>query len=184
MSGVMIKMGIYGIVRTSSFLGPPPEWWGWLLLGIGLTSGVLGVLFAIAQHDLKRLLAYHSVENIGIIAIGLGIGMLWDQSSDSPMIAILGFGGGLLHVVNHSLFKGLLFLGAGAVAHASGTREIDKLGGLLKKMPWTGADVSDRIDRHLRSPAAQRFYQRISDLPGRVAWRRRHPTAGWRSPVW
>jgi hydrogenase-4 component B len=137
MSGVMIKMGIYGIVRTLTFLGTPPEWWGWLLLGIGLISGLLGVLFAIAQHDLKRLLAYHSVENIGIIAIGLGIGLL-GVSYQSPILAVLGFGGGLLHVVNHALFKGLLFLGAGAVAQSSGTREIDKLGGLLKKMPWTG----------------------------------------------
>jgi hydrogenase-4 component B len=137
MSGVMIKMGIYGIVRTLTFLGPPPEWWGWLLLGIGLTSGVLGVLFALAQHDLKRLLAYHSVENIGIIAMGLGIGLL-GMSFKAPMITVLGFGGALLHVVNHALFKGLLFLGAGSVVHATGTREIDKLGGLLKRMPWTG----------------------------------------------
>jgi hydrogenase-4 component B len=137
MSGVMIKMGIYGIVRSLTFLGPPPEWWGWLLLGIGLTSGVLGVLFALAQHDLKRLLAYHSVENIGIIAIGLGIGML-GMSFHAPMIMVLGFGGGLLHVVNHALFKGLLFLGAGGVAHSTGTRDIDRLGGLLKRMPWTG----------------------------------------------
>lgn len=137
MSGVMIKMGIYGIVRALTLLGPPPEWWGWLLLGIGLSSGFLGVLFALAQHDLKRLLAYHSVENIGIIAIGIGIGLL-GISLQAPMIAILGFGGGLLHVVNHALFKGLLFLAAGAVAHSTGTREIDKLGGLLKRMPWTG----------------------------------------------
>jgi hydrogenase-4 component B len=137
MSGVMIKMGIYGIVRILTFLGPPPEWWGWLLLGIGLTSGVLGVLFALAQHDLKRLLAYHSVENIGIIAMGLGIGLL-GMSFKAPLITVLGFGGALLHVVNHALFKGLLFLGAGSVVHAMGTREIDKLGGLLKRMPWTG----------------------------------------------
>lgn len=137
MSGVMIKMGIYGIVRTLTFLGTPPEWWGWLLLGIGLTSGVLGVLFALAQHDLKRLLAYHSVENIGIIAMGLGTGLL-GMSFQLPMLTVLGFGGALLHVVNHALFKGLLFLGAGAVAHRTGTREIDRLGGILKQMPWTG----------------------------------------------
>jgi hydrogenase-4 component B len=137
MSGVMIKMGIYGIVRSLTFLGPPPEWWGWLLLGIGLSSGILGVLFALAQHDLKRLLAYHSVENIGIIATGLGMGLL-GMSYHAPLVAVLGFGGALLHVVNHSLFKGLLFLGAGAVVHCTGTRDIDKLGGLLKRMPWTG----------------------------------------------
>jgi hydrogenase-4 component B len=138
MSGVMIKMGIYGILRTITFLGPVAEWWGWLLLGIGLTSGILGVLYAIAQHDLKRLLAYHSVENIGIISIGLGIGIL-GISYQAPVIAILGFGGGLLHIINHALFKALLFMAAGSVAHAAGTREIDRLGGILKKMPWTGA---------------------------------------------
>ncbi len=138
MSGVMIKTGIYGLVRTLVFLGPPPLWWGWTLLGIGVTSGLLGVLFALAQHDLKRLLAYHSVENIGIIALGLGVGLL-GKSYDLPAMAYLGFGGAILHVANHALFKGLLFLGAGAVAHATHTREIDRLGGLLKKMPWTGA---------------------------------------------
>ena len=136
MSGVMIKTGIYGLVRTLIFLGPPPLWWGWLLVGIGLSSGILGVLFALAQHDLKRLLAYHSVENIGIIALGLGVGLL-GISGGSPALIVLGFGGGLLHVANHALFKGLLFLGAGAVLHGAGTREIDHLGGLLKRMPWT-----------------------------------------------
>jgi len=113
-------------------------WWGWGLIGIGLTSGVLGVLFALAQHDLKRLLAYHSVENIGIIALGLGVGLL-GMSTGSSMLIVLGFGGALLHVVNHALFKGLLFLGAGAVLHGTGTLEIDHLGGLLKRMPWTAA---------------------------------------------
>jgi hydrogenase-4 component B len=138
MSGVMIKTGIYGLLRTLSFLGPPPPWWGWLLLGIGVSSGILGVLFALAQHDLKRLLAYHSVENMGIIALGIGVGLL-GISYGSPVMAYLGFAGALLHVVNHSLFKGLLFLAAGAVAHATHTREIDRLGGVLKRMPWTGA---------------------------------------------
>jgi hydrogenase-4 component B len=138
MSGVMIKTGIYGLVRTLTFLGPPAAWWAFVLIGIGLTSGVLGVLFALAQHDLKRLLAYHSVENIGIIALGLGVGLL-GASCHSPALMVLGFGGGLLHVLNHALFKGLLFLGAGSVLHGTGTREIDVLGGLLKRMPWTGA---------------------------------------------
>ncbi len=136
MSGVMIKTGIYGLVRTLTFLGPPPAWWGWTMIGIGLTSGILGVLFALAQHDLKRLLAYHSVENIGIIALGLGIGLV-GQSSDLPAIAVLGYAGALLHVVNHALFKGLLFLGAGAVLHGTGTTDMEELGGLQKKMPVT-----------------------------------------------
>ncbi|MGE5707515.1 MAG: proton-conducting transporter membrane subunit, partial [Bacteroidota bacterium] len=137
MSGVMIKTGIYGLVRTLTWLGAPPAWWGYLLIGIGLSSGILGVLFALAQHDLKRLLAYHSVENIGIITLGLGLGTLGVALHSVPM-AVLGFGGGLFHVLNHALFKGLLFLGAGSVLHGSGTLELDRLGGLLKSMPWTG----------------------------------------------
>ncbi len=136
MSGVMIKTGIYGLLRTLTFLGHPESWWGWALIGIGLASGLGGVLFALAQHDLKRLLAYHSVENIGIIALGLGTGVL-GLALNQPVLAVLGLAGGLLHVLNHALFKGLLFLGAGAVIHATGTRDIDHLGGLIRQMPWT-----------------------------------------------
>lgn len=131
MSGAMIKVGIYGLVRILTLLGAPPPWRGWMLLAVGAASGVLGVLYALAQHDLKRLLAYHSVENIGIILIGIGMGVL------GPLVA-LGFAAGLLHVVNHSIFKGLLFLGAGSVQHAAHTIELEELGGLLKRMPWTG----------------------------------------------
>jgi len=138
MSGVMIKTGVYGLLRALTFLGPPPLWWGWMLIGIGLTSGVLGVLYALAQHDLKRLLAYHSVENIGIIALGLGVGLL-GRSTGSPALQVLGFGGALLHMVNHALFKGLLFLRTDGVLHGAGTLEIDRLGGLGKRMPWTAA---------------------------------------------
>lgn len=138
MSGLMIKMGIYGILRFLSFLGEVPPAWGWILLLSGIASGVLGVLFAIAQHDIKRLLAYHSVENIGIIATGIGVGTL-GISWHEPALVALGFGGGILHVLNHALFKGLLFLGAGSVIRAAGTGEIDRMGGLLKTMPWTGA---------------------------------------------
>ncbi len=137
MSGVMIKTGIYGLVRMLTVLGPPPLWWGWVLCGIGLGSGILGVLFALAQSDLKRVLAYSSVENIGVIALGLGLGVIGVSVGD-PSLAVLGLAGGLLHVLNHALFKGLLFLGAGAVMHGAGTRELSRLGGLLKRMPWTG----------------------------------------------
>ena len=136
MSGVMIKMGIYGLLRIYICLGPGPAWWGWLMVAVGVVSGVLGVLFALAQSDLKRLLAYSSVENIGIIALGLGLGML-GRSLGIPALAALGFAGGLLHLLNHALFKSLLFLGAGAVAHSAGTRDIEHLGGLAKAMPWT-----------------------------------------------
>ncbi|HRU15973.1 MAG TPA: proton-conducting transporter membrane subunit [Anaerohalosphaeraceae bacterium] len=138
MSGVMIKTGIYGLVRAAMLLGTPPAWWGWLLIMIGAVSGILGVLFALAQHDLKRLLAYHSVENIGIITIGLGVGLL-GVHLHSPILAVLGFAGGLFHVLNHAVFKGLLFLCAGSVLHSSGTGCLDKLGGLIKRMPWTAS---------------------------------------------
>lgn len=137
MSGVMIKTGIYGLLRTMSYLGPMPAWWGWTLVAVGVVSGILGVLFALAQQDLKRLLAYSSVENIGIIALALGVGML-GVSYDIPAMALLGFTGGLLHIINHAIFKSLLFLGAGAVHHGTGSRNIDQLGGLLKRMPITG----------------------------------------------
>jgi hydrogenase-4 component B len=137
MSGVMIKVGIYGLVRMLLILGTPPAWWGWTLVAIGASSGVLGVLFALAQHDLKKLLAYHSVENIGIITLGLGVGLL-GLAYDSRALVVLGFAGGLLHVVNHATFKGLLFLSAGAVLTSTHTRDMDHLGGLLKRMPGTG----------------------------------------------
>lgn len=143
MSGVMIKTGIYGLLRTMTFLGPPeswPAWWGWTLIGVGAFSAVAGVLFALAQHDLKRLLAYHSVENIGIICMGLGLWLL-GVSTGHVLVAAAGLLGGLLHVWNHAVFKSLLFLGAGAVAHATGTRNIEQLGGLLKKMKRTGLAV-------------------------------------------
>jgi formate hydrogenlyase subunit 3/multisubunit Na+/H+ antiporter MnhD subunit len=137
MSGVMIKMGIYGLLRTLLFFGTPPSWWGGLIIGIGIVSGVLGVLHALTEHDLKRLLAYHSVENIGIIALGIGLGLL-GQSLANPMIIFLGYSGALLHVLNHGLFKGLLFHGAGSVQHSTGTRNLDALGGLYRFMPMTG----------------------------------------------
>jgi formate hydrogenlyase subunit 3/multisubunit Na+/H+ antiporter MnhD subunit len=138
MSGVMIKTGIYGLLRVLTMLGPPQESWGYVLVGIGAVSGVMGVLFALAQHDLKSLLAYHSVENIGIITMGIGIGVI-GQARGMEVVAVLGFAGAMLHVINHAVFKGLLFLGAGAVLHGAGTAAVDQLGGLGKKMPLTGA---------------------------------------------
>ncbi|HQR44586.1 MAG TPA: proton-conducting transporter membrane subunit, partial [Thermoanaerobaculia bacterium] len=136
MSGVLIKMGIYGLVRITTLFPDPPFLWGAVLFSMGLVSAVLGVAFALGQHDLKRLLAYHSVENIGIIAMGIGLGLV-GRSLGKPSWALLGFGGGLLHVVNHGLFKSLLFLGAGSVMPATGTRGLGRLGGLAKKLPAT-----------------------------------------------
>jgi hydrogenase-4 component B len=136
MSGVMLKMGILGLVRFLSWVPDPPIWWGGVLVALGALSGILGVAFALGQHDLKRLLAYHSIENIGIILLGLGLGTL-GKSLGNPVMQTLGFAGALLHVVNHSLFKGLLFLSAGSVLHATGTRDLERLGGLGQRMPWT-----------------------------------------------
>lgn len=136
MSGVMIKMGIYGILRVLTFLGPPPLWWGIALVAVGALSGLLGILHALAQSDLKRMLAYSSVENVGVVVIGLGLGLIGQSTANLPM-AFLGFGAAMLHALNHGLFKGLLFHGAGCVLHATGTRSIDELGGLFRKMPTT-----------------------------------------------
>lgn len=136
LSGVMLKMGIYGLLRVLSLLPEAPLAWGGILLVLGAISGLLGVVFAIGQHDLKRLLAYHSIENIGIILLGMGVAML-GRSIDRPELVVLGLSGCLLHVWNHGLFKSLLFLCAGSVIHTVHTQEIDRLGGLAKVMPWT-----------------------------------------------
>jgi hydrogenase-4 component B len=136
MSGVLIKMGIYGLARTMAGFAHPPIWWAGAVLSLGAISAVLGVAYAIGQHDVKRLLAYHSVENIGIIFMGLGLALL-GRAVGHPELVVLGLAGALLHVWNHGLFKALLFFGAGSVIHATGTRELDRLGGLLKRMPAT-----------------------------------------------
>ncbi len=138
MSGVLIKMGIYGLVRMTGLLPDPPLWWGSLVLALGTVSAVFGMVLALSQHDLKRLLAYSSIENIGIVAIGLGLALL-GRSLHNPVWVILGLSGALLHVWNHCLFKSLLFLAAGTVIHATHTRKIDELGGMAKPMPWTAA---------------------------------------------
>ncbi|MBI4425866.1 MAG: oxidoreductase [Elusimicrobia bacterium] len=137
MSGVMIEMGVYGLLRTFSLLSPIPRGWGVLLLVGGLGSTLFGVLFAMVQRDLKRVLAYSSIENVGIILIGLGLGYI-GLADEAPALAVLGFGGALLHTLNHGLFKSLLFLSAGALYQALGTRDIEAGGGLLRRMPWTG----------------------------------------------
>lgn len=137
MSGVMIKMGIYGLMRVTSFFEVPPLWWGQTILALGLISAIFGVVLAIAQHDIKRLLAYHSVENIGIILLGFGIALVGRTYHNESMM-VLGLAGALLHVINHGLFKGLLFLSAGSIIHKTGTRTLMEYGGLLKSMPYTG----------------------------------------------
>lgn len=137
MSGVMIKTGIYGIIRIYMILNCQSGLPGTLMIAAGVISGILGVVYAIGQHDIKRLLAYSSVENIGIILIGLGTGMIGVSAGNQAM-AVLGFTGGFLHIMNHAIFKPLLFMGAGEVIHKTGSGSIDALGGLLKSMKITG----------------------------------------------
>ncbi len=138
MSGVMIKTAIYGLVRAYfDFLGGTfPWWWGFVILTIGAVSALLGVMYALMEHDLKSLLAYHSVENIGIILMGIGSGMIF-QSYGLTHLAALGLLAGLYHTINHAMFKGLLFMGAGSLLHATHTRNMEEYGGLIRKMPWT-----------------------------------------------
>lgn len=136
MSGVILKIGVYGLIRSLSFFYGVPLWWGCAVLILGVVSGVVGVAFAIGQHDLKRLLAYHSIENIGIIFMGVGVALI-GQKVGSPAMMLLGMSGALLHVLNHAVFKALLFLGAGSVIHATGTREIDLMGGAARRLPYT-----------------------------------------------
>jgi hydrogenase-4 component B len=138
MSGAMIAMGIYGLLRILSFLDHPAPWWGWLMIGLGLGSALFGALLSLAQSDLKRLLAYSSVENMGLVATGIGFGLL-GQATHQPALLFLGYAGALLHVLNHALFKGLLFFAAGAAVHAVGSRSLEAMGGLLRRMPETGA---------------------------------------------
>jgi hydrogenase-4 component B len=138
MSGMMIKVALYGLIRVEfQWLGATPRWLGLALLAIGLVSSLGGVLWALVQHDLKRLLAYHSIENVGIIALGLGASLLFADAGNSTWAAIA-FAAALLHVANHAIFKALLFLGAGAMERAVGSLNLDHLGGLLRRMPWTG----------------------------------------------
>ncbi|MDP2958568.1 MAG: proton-conducting transporter membrane subunit [Longimicrobiales bacterium] len=136
LSGVILKVGIYGMVRTTALVAHPPPALAGLVLLVGAASAVGGVAFALGQHDIKRLLAYHSIENIGIIVLGIGLALL-GRSLERPEWVVLGLAGALLHVWNHAFFKGLLFLAAGSVVHTTGTRTIDHLGGLARAMPFT-----------------------------------------------
>ncbi len=136
MSGVMIKTGIYGILRMLCLMGTPSKFIAYSVLVIALLSALWGVLYAITQHDIKRLLAYHSLENIGIIGIGIGLGMI-GSAYGNPVVSVFGYAGAILHVLNHSIFKMLLFFAAGNIYSKTHTRDIEMLGGLIKKMPYT-----------------------------------------------
>jgi len=136
MSGVIHKAGLFGLLRFTLLLGTPEAWMGWYVLGFSALSAVMGVLYTTTQRDLKRLLGYSSTENVGIAGMGFGVGTLglaWHQ----PVLVALGFTGGLLHLLNHAFFKCLLFYAAGAVYRATHTVDLERLGGLARRMPWT-----------------------------------------------
>lgn len=137
MSGVMIKTAIYGMIRfIFSMLGAGSPWWGTLILVLAVVTCLVGIIYALMERDIKRLLAYSSVENIGIILLGLGLSAFF-LSRQLPYLAVFSMVAGLYHVVNHAAFKGLLFLCAGSVYKATGTRDIEKMGGLIRTMPYT-----------------------------------------------
>ncbi|VVB55009.1 F(420)H(2) dehydrogenase subunit N [uncultured archaeon] len=136
MSGVMIKVAIYGLMRFVLYVLPPNPWWGIIILVVGTTSAILGVIYALKEHDIKRLLAYHSIENVGIILIGFGLYPIFLHYGLADL-AFLSLIGALFHTLNHALFKSLLFLTAGSVVSAVKTQNIEEMGGLIKRMPYT-----------------------------------------------
>ncbi len=140
MSGALIKLGLYGLLRTLMLLPPLPAA-GPVLMSLGLVGAVVGIALALYQRDLKRVLAYSSIENVGIVLLGLGFGC-WAAARGDGRLASFGFAGALLHVWNHAAMKGLLFLAAGSVLHGAGAKDLEKLGGLMKRMPWTGATLT------------------------------------------
>ena len=137
MSGVMIKTGFYGLLRLISLMGTPSKTVAYGVLIISVITALYGILYAITQHDLKRFLAYSSIENIGVIGTGIGVGML-GLAYNNPVVTLLGFCGGVLHILNHSIFKELMFLSAGSIYLKTHTKDIEIMGGLIKMMPYTG----------------------------------------------
>jgi NADH:ubiquinone oxidoreductase subunit 5 (subunit L)/multisubunit Na+/H+ antiporter MnhA subunit len=140
MSGILIKLGVYGLLRTMAFV-EPAAWWGPSLAALGAVSALVGIALALYQRDLKRALAYSSIENVGVIMLGLGVGS-WAAYDHHPRIAALALAGAVLHLWNHAMMKGVMFLGAGGLLHATGTRDLERMGGLLHRMPRTGALIA------------------------------------------
>ncbi|WP_293275520.1 proton-conducting transporter membrane subunit [Nannocystis sp.] len=134
MSGVIHKAGLFGMIKFTGMLDHPPAWMGWYVVGFSALSAVMGVLYTVSQRDIKRMLGYSSTENVGIAGIGLGLaylGLTWQR----PLLVVLGLTGCLLHILNHAIFKCLLFYAAGAIYRATHTIDLERLGGLRRVMP-------------------------------------------------
>jgi len=139
MSAVIVKLGLYGILRFCvDILGPGPAWWGLFLLALGAATAFVGILHALVQQDLKRILAYSTIENVGIILAAIGMSLIFRAFNLGALASIAGLFA-LYHLLNHAVYKGLLFLGAGSVDYAARTRRLELLGGLVKRLPWTSA---------------------------------------------
>ncbi|HAH3493486.1 TPA: hypothetical protein GGB16_00560 [Escherichia coli] len=166
MSGVMVKIGIFGILKVAMDLLAQtglPLWWGILVMAIGAISALLGVLYALAEQDIKRLLAWSTVENVGIILLAVGVAMV-GLSLHDPLLTVVGLLGALFHLLNHALFKGLLFLGAGAIISLLHTHDMEKMGALAKRMPWTAAACLIGCLAISYPSSAEWFYQRMVHL--------------------
>ena len=169
MSGVMTKVAVYGFIRVIFDLLGEPAWWsGVVVLFLGGLTAVLGILYALMEKDLKRLLAYSTIENIGVIFVSLGLALAF-KANAMPSAAALALTAALFHVLNHSFFKSLLFFGAGAVLTATGERNMEKLGGLIHRMPLDQLCLSRRLRRDLGTSALQRVRLRMAGLPGHPA---------------
>ncbi|BDZ88951.1 hypothetical protein VEE68_33980 [Escherichia coli] len=162
----MVKIGIFGILKVAMDLLAQtglPLWWGILVMAIGAISALLGVLYALAEQDIKRLLAWSTVENVGIILLAVGVAMV-GLSLHDPLLTVVGLLGALFHLLNHALFKGLLFLGAGAIISRLHTHDMEKMGALAKRMPWTAGSMPDWLPRDISHSSAEWFYQRMVHL--------------------
>ena len=164
MSGVMIKMGLYGLLRVVSFIGPPAPWWGLSLGALGLLTALVGISLALYQRDMKRVLAYSSIENMGLIGLALGVGLFGSATGHSA-VAVLGTSAGLLHIWNHALMKCLMFFAAGSVLHGTGTKDLEKLGGVAKRMPWTGVSDDHRGGGDFGTAALEWLRQQVALVP-------------------
>ncbi len=163
MSGVMLKIAVYGLLRVLLDVFSPDLWWGILILVAGSLSAILGVIYALKEHDIKGMLAYSSIENIGIIFMGIGLFVVF-TAVDLPLLATMSLLAALFHSLNHAIFKGLLFLTAGSVVHATGTRDIEHMGGLAHRMPWTSALFFTGAVAIAALPPPQRVRERDPDL--------------------